>query len=47
MSGYDAAMTMTASFGAILAAYGLYLARRIDRYERRIAERKAAQHAAE
>ncbi|MEQ1617549.1 MAG: hypothetical protein ABL883_04295 [Terricaulis sp.] len=47
MSGYDAAMTMLAIFGVALAAYGIFLAHRVDRFEREIAERKAAEYAAE
>lgn len=47
MTSYEQALLLLALPGALLAAYGLYLARRIDKYERRIAERKAAQHAAE
>lgn len=47
MSGYITAMTVLVSFGGLLAVYGLLTVRNLDRLERRIAERKAAQHAAE
>ncbi len=47
MSGYVAAMTMLVAFGGLLAVYGLLTVRNLDRLERRIAKRKAAQHAAE
>lgn len=47
MSGYVAAMTVLVTFGGLLAVYGLLTVRNLDRMERRIAERKAAQHAAE
>ena len=47
MTGYDGAMAMLAIFGSIIAIAALLTVRRLDRLERRIAERKAAQHAAE
>ncbi len=47
MNGYVAAMTILVTFGGLLAAYGLLTVRNLDRLERKIAERKAAQHAAE
>lgn len=47
MSAYDTAMIILASCGGITAIAALVVAARLDRLERRIAERKAAQHAAE
>ncbi len=47
MSGYEAAMTMLITFGGILAVAALFIVRRLDRLERKIAESKAAGHAAE
>jgi hypothetical protein len=47
MSGYDQAMLVLVAAGMITAIAALWTVRRLDRLEREIAARKAAEHAAE
>jgi hypothetical protein len=47
MSAYDTAMLVLVACGSLTAIAALLTVRRLDRLERIIAERKAAEHAAE